>query len=182
MIGERVGVQVCNRCGAKLQGGRFCGECGLAAGAADPTPRVKEKPQKRICPKCGAKNSSSARFCSECGNNMNSAPVSHSEKNTAFKNEETKFTGLHDNSEDSSGIGTGASETTVGDGTDYDHKLRQIRTASANETLTSDIAKEALEDLEDLALAVKMQPKNTAAIKAAQGTIDYLMTFLPQST
>jgi hypothetical protein len=46
----------CHSCGAKVQGGKFCPECGESLA-----------PQKRRCP-CGTEVDPSAKFCPECGN------------------------------------------------------------------------------------------------------------------
>jgi len=50
------GDQTCGACGAALRGGRFCGECGAAAG-----------PGGTRCSGCGATPPPGARFCLSCG-------------------------------------------------------------------------------------------------------------------
>jgi predicted amidophosphoribosyltransferase len=45
----------CVKCGAKVQGAKFCPECG--------TPTA----QKKTCASCGAVAEGSPKFCPECG-------------------------------------------------------------------------------------------------------------------
>ena len=45
----------CAKCGAKMQGGKFCPECG--------SPAI----QKRKCAACGAEAAGAPKFCPECG-------------------------------------------------------------------------------------------------------------------
>ncbi len=51
-------VVICPHCGAKVEGGKFCNECG--------------KPLVAVvqCPRCGAENPADAGFCSECGEQL----------------------------------------------------------------------------------------------------------------
>ena len=46
---------VCPHCGAKTQGGKFCGECG------------KPTAVKKKCATCGTEAEGSPKFCPECG-------------------------------------------------------------------------------------------------------------------
>src|SRR5512140_2028098 len=50
-----VSAVACPACGAKAQGGKFCGECGASL-----------SPKKK-CPKCGTEAEGSPKFCPECG-------------------------------------------------------------------------------------------------------------------
>ncbi len=63
----------CPKCKTEF-GGRFCPECGL------------EWNDEKICPKCGAKSSGSARFCEACGYSFvpteQSSPQEHFGQNT----------------------------------------------------------------------------------------------------
>lgn len=54
---ERQAVVLCPSCGARAEGGKFCGECGSALALV------------RACSGCGHENPSSAKFCAECGTN-----------------------------------------------------------------------------------------------------------------
>jgi len=54
-VGAVTGV-VCKSCGAKLNGGKFCPECG--------TPAVA---QKKFCKECGVAIEGNPKFCPECG-------------------------------------------------------------------------------------------------------------------
>jgi hypothetical protein len=51
----QVGVLHCPHCGAKAEGGKFCGDCG------------KPLSTKRKCQKCGAEADGTPKFCAECG-------------------------------------------------------------------------------------------------------------------
>ncbi|CAG0993959.1 hypothetical protein PHYC_02454 [Phycisphaerales bacterium] len=50
----------CTACGAELTG-KFCGQCGAAAPAAD---------AKKFCANCGNEASGTAKFCGTCGNKL----------------------------------------------------------------------------------------------------------------
>lgn len=54
-VGTVTGV-ACKSCGAKLNGGKFCPECG--------TPAVT---QKKLCKECGVSIEGNPKFCPECG-------------------------------------------------------------------------------------------------------------------
>lgn len=54
-VGTVTGVS-CKSCGAKLNGGKFCPECG--------TPAVT---QKKFCKECGGAIEGNPKFCPECG-------------------------------------------------------------------------------------------------------------------
>lgn len=53
---RRQQVAACPHCGAHVDGGKFCGNCGQ--------PLVAAKPK---CGKCGAEMNATAKFCPECG-------------------------------------------------------------------------------------------------------------------
>lgn len=48
---------ICPQCGKPAGEGKFCNNCGFTLSMAQ-------------CPRCGAKNSASSRFCGECGQKM----------------------------------------------------------------------------------------------------------------
>lgn len=49
-------MAACPHCGAKVEGGKFCGECGKPLTA-----------QKVGCGRCGTEVPERAKFCPECG-------------------------------------------------------------------------------------------------------------------
>lgn len=53
---ERQGVAKCSNCGAALDGGRFCAECGFDVASTH-----------KSCPGCGTLCTRAARFCTDCG-------------------------------------------------------------------------------------------------------------------
>ena len=54
-------MKKCPSCGAAVEGGRFCANCGAALG----TPK---------CASCGHKPPAGARFCNQCGTAMGGSP------------------------------------------------------------------------------------------------------------
>lgn len=53
---ERAAVPKCANCGAPMDGGRFCAECGFDVASTH-----------KSCPSCGVLCSRGARFCTDCG-------------------------------------------------------------------------------------------------------------------
>jgi hypothetical protein len=54
--GERSAAPKCSNCGAPMDGGRFCAECGFDVASTH-----------KSCPGCGALCGRAARFCTDCG-------------------------------------------------------------------------------------------------------------------
>ena len=52
---SRVTAIDCRKCGAKVQGGKFCPECGTATAL------------EKTCAGCGTTVAGSPKFCPECG-------------------------------------------------------------------------------------------------------------------